>query len=335
MKGARVSLCYYPTTIILVDDQENFLNELKAGLNDQIPCLYHSDPKKLIDFFKTYRAEHFTDYCVLHDEDSALENLIVRQISLPKIRNEIYNQDRFKQISLFVADFAMPGHNGLECCDAIRDKFIQKLLLTGEAQNDLAVKAFNERRINKFIQKSAPNLIQAVNEAVDELTLNYFLQLSDSLRGNMASDLGEMLTILDDPVFVNFFYQVCESNKIAEYYILDNQGSFLLLDEKGEAFWLLMKDETEMENLFQHAKIEEASSVVQQVLHDRSHLPFFYTEADMQTPPSQWGDHLYPAERLVGQHQTYYYSLLTDAPFSDIDAKAIKTVQQFLRESSI
>ncbi len=334
MKGTRVSLCYYPTTVILVDDQENFLNELQASLNDNIPCEYYSEPQKLVNFFKEYQPDHFTNTCVTFDEDSAQHNLIVRQVSLNDIHKEIYNSDRFKQISLLVADYAMPGYNGLECCDAIKDKFIQKILLTGEAQNDLAVEAFNERRINKFIQKSTPNLMQTLNAAIQELQLNYFLGLSDSLRGNFKDGLEHLLTVLDDPAFVKFFYDLCSSKQIIEYYILDNQGSFLLFDDKANPFWLLLKDETEMNNLFLHAETEEAPAVVQDGLRKRSHIPYFHTKADLQTPPSQWNKYFYPAQQLVGQ-QHYYYSLLTDAPFNDLNFKEIKTVHQFLKESFV
>ncbi|HVV69089.1 MAG TPA: hypothetical protein VHE99_08690 [Gammaproteobacteria bacterium] len=330
MRGAQVSLCYYPTTVILIDDQKNFLNELKVGLKDNIPCEYYSEPQKLINLFKTYHPNHFINYCVTFDEDSAQENLIVRQVSLRNIHKEIYNPERFKQISLLVADYAMPGYNGLECCDAIHDKYIQKLLLTGEAQNDLAVKAFNSRRIHAFIQKSAPDLMQTLNAVIEELQLNYFLKLSNSLRDNFKDGLEYLLTVLDDPAFVKFFYDLCESKQITEYYILDTQGSFLLLDDKAKPFWLLLKDETEMNNLFLHAEAEEAPEIVQEPLRTRSHIPYFHSEADLQTPPSQWNKYFYPAQCLAGQ-QNYYYILLTDAPFSNLNPKEIKTAQQFSR----
>ncbi|HVV69092.1 MAG TPA: hypothetical protein VHE99_08705 [Gammaproteobacteria bacterium] len=333
MRGNQVSLCYYPTTAILIDDQQPFLTKLQLGLPETRPYQFYANPNDFIARFAHHQPEHFINYCVTFDEDSAQENLIVRQVSLRNIHKEIYNPERFKQVSLLVADYAMPGHNGLECCDAIHDKYIQKLLLTGEAQNDLAVKAFNQRRINKFLQKSAPDLMQTLSSAIAELQLNYFLELSNSLRDNFKDGLEYLLTVLDDPAFVKFFYDLCESKQITEYYILDTQGSFLLLDDKAKAYWLLLKDETEMNNLFLHAEAEEAPAEVQDPLRNRSHLPYFHTEADLQTPPSQWKKYFYPAQRLAGQ-QNYYYTLLTDAPFNDLNPKEIKTVQQFLRESA-
>ena len=38
---------------------------------------------------------------------------------------------------------------------------------------------------------------------------------------------------LQDKKFADFFIALCEEKKIVEYYLADNSGSFLLLDEDG------------------------------------------------------------------------------------------------------
>ena len=57
-----------------------------------------------------------------------------------------------------------------------------------------------------------------------------------------------------------------------------------MLDNKGHPFWLLLKDETEMENLFLHAEIEEAPFSVQEALRNRNYLPYFHTENRSSNP---------------------------------------------------
>ncbi|MFT3742434.1 MAG: hypothetical protein QM752_07255 [Gammaproteobacteria bacterium] len=333
MRASRVSLCYYPTTVILVDDQKNFLDSVSMGLKESIPHKCYTDPHAVIEFFKNYKPDHFINHCVTFDEDSAQVNLLVRQVSLQDIHSEIYNSDRFKQISLLVADYFMPGRNGLECCDAISDKFIQKLLLTGDAQDDLAIEAFNKKRINQFIRKGTSNLTQVLNDRIEELQLNYFLQLSDYLRGTMSNNDDEyVLGILDDPIFARFFYDLCEENQIVEYYILDNQGSFLLLDDKAQAYWLLVKDEVEMQSLSEFAKMEEALPSLISALETRSHLPYFHTDEDLQTP-AKWEAYLHPATLLEGK-QKYYYSFLTDVSFKGVESKHIVSLQQYLKTTA-
>ena len=223
MRANQVGLCYYPTTAVLVDDQLPFLNKLQLGLHENRPYKFYSNSNELIAYFAQYQSEHFIKNCVSFDEDGASRDMLVHQVSLRNIRNVIYNPRRYEQISVLIADYAMPGANGLECCAAVKDKYIKKALLTGEAENDLGIKAFNERRIDKFIQKSIPNLFEVLNTAISELQLKYFLDLSDSLRGAIDNhDL--LLAVLDDPVFTQFFYDICESKQIAEYYILDRSG---------------------------------------------------------------------------------------------------------------
>ena len=56
----------------------------------------------------------------------------------------------------------MPDINGIEFCQNLKDKKVFKIMLTAEADSNIAIKAFNDGLINKFILKTTEHLHQGV-----------------------------------------------------------------------------------------------------------------------------------------------------------------------------
>src|SRR5205085_4317733 len=94
-----------------------------------------------------------------------------------------------------------------------------------------------------------------------------------------------------------------------EYYLLDEQGSYLLLDKNKKMKWFIVKKETEMQNLINFAAFEEAPEPILNALQNREKLPYFHTEIELAKPPYEWERYLYPATKLYGK-EVYYYSLI-------------------------
>ncbi len=78
-------------------------------------------------------------------------------INIEAIRNELFNANRFDEVITLVLDYAMPGMTGLEVFKKLNKLSVRKILLTGEAGLDLALEAFNEGIIYKFILKNTPD----------------------------------------------------------------------------------------------------------------------------------------------------------------------------------
>ena len=56
---------------------------------------------------------------------------------------QIYNSERFAQISVVITDYAMPEMDGVDFLRQIKHSEIKRILLTGVADEKIAVKAFN------------------------------------------------------------------------------------------------------------------------------------------------------------------------------------------------
>ena len=68
----------------------------------------------------------------------------------------IYNKERFGETSVVVVDFAMPQMNGEEFCrklGQLKGNSVKIIMLTGEADEEMAVRLFNAGVIDKFLRK--------------------------------------------------------------------------------------------------------------------------------------------------------------------------------------
>src|SRR6185437_11660426 len=109
------------------------------------------------------------------------------------------NQEKYTKVGIAVVDYQMPDMNGIQLCDAITNQAAKKVLLTGEFDLSRAVTALNNKQIDCFIRK------------------------------------GEKDTMKD----LEFFNNIIDKYNICEYYFIDNNGTFLLINDKSEKFVLV------------------------------------------------------------------------------------------------
>lgn len=333
MKPVKVNICFHPTLIRLVDDNETQLKHLMLHLTGQwkLACQVYSNPQKALNFLtKEYQADPFTNRCLLNKEDNEFEHVVV-DFNIKAIHQEIYNHKRFNEMAVLVVDYAMPGINGMELCWRLKkhNPFLKIIMLTGEAGKDLAVEAFNEGIIDKFIMKSTPDLLQVLAKNIDELQKAYFLKLSEIALGKITGSPECKLSCLEDPVFAELFQKLCDTHRIVEYYLVDNQGSFLLVDAQGRISWLAMASEELMQTYANLAEDDKAPASIVAGLKSKKMMPFFFSDKDFDVRPAEWHKYLHPANKLQGK-ETYYYTYIINSNLYEIAADKIVSYQQFL-----
>ncbi len=325
MKKNRLNICYYPTSLILVDDNKKFLQSLRLRLSDY-SCFFYENPKEALDFLNnSYKFEPFINRSLLAEEDKHIEQSLAG-LNIKKIHHEIYNSNRYQEISILLADYSMPYINGIEFCKKVQSIHLQKVMLTGEASNELAIAAFNKEIINKFILKSSIGFLNVIMKNIQELQENYFIKLTDI---GLSKSNNNVLSIIEDPAFIEIFNLICKRNQIVEYYLLDDQGSYLLLDKNKKMKWLIVKKESEMQNLINFAAFEEAPEPILNALQNREKLPYFHTESELAKSPHEWEKHLYPAIKLLGK-EVYYYSLIDNLTYLNLKMEKIISYREFL-----
>lgn len=330
----NISCCYFPTTILLIDDKPTFLKNISLKLDKKITFELFDKPYKALSFLREdYKpcqnmGKWLLSISEFANEDDGIKHHTVG-IDISSIHHEVYNPHRFSEVSVILVDYAMPHVNGVEFCRQLKDLPVKKVLVTGEADHRVATQAFNEHVIDKFILKDSPDFFEQINQTIFELQHAYFQSLSAVVIKNLTTNLG---CSLNDPLFVDFLNSFFKENRIEEYYLIDEFGSFLLLDIDGKPSLFIVKNAQLLEDYYDIAKENGAPQEIQIALKSKTKIPFFFTETDEEVPVNQWATYLHQCHEFKGKKGIYYYAYINDASIYAIDRDRILSYRDFLRD---
>ena len=166
MEHASIPLYYYPTTVMLLDDSEDFLTNFSLQLQNKLAVKLYSKPQTALAYLKgvDYSSHLNTRVFSTPQENHGMNPIVNHSVNLnlSTIKEEIYNPKRFDEIAVIIIDYDMPAMNGLDFCRKLGRSPIKKILLTGKGDEKIAVQAFNEGLIDHFIQKGNRDVINIV-----------------------------------------------------------------------------------------------------------------------------------------------------------------------------
>lgn len=317
MKKNTVPLCYYPTRVVLLDDNEDFLKTLEKGLVERgINCISFTNPIKALDFVSNTLQRNRFSSAIQTDED---ENTYMNSISQIKfdirtIYNEIFNPHRFMDISVTVIDYDMPIMRGDEFCIALANTYLKKLMLTGQVDYPTAVSLLNHNIIDNYTEKSATNSIQAIYREICSLQTSYFCDLTKSIIDNIFDS-----EIIYTDVYVKLVNDIIQSNAIIEHYTVSKNGSKLFLDKNGLQLWLIIATEDDLNGWYETAELADAPNDITTSLLKKSRLVFLFDDTDTNVSPRCWGNFLYAANEMNCNDFTFYYSIISEQKILRLD----------------
>ncbi|MDI9819567.1 MULTISPECIES: response regulator [unclassified Legionella] len=332
MSNFSIPTCYFPSTALFVDDSRDFLLNFVLQLDEGLAYRVFDSPFAALDCIHKKRCEleMLSQRCLseyTEAKNCPLTNHTVN-LNLAAIHAEVYNSRRFSEISVVVVDYAMPGMDGLEFCRRMDNANIKKILLTGQADEKLAIEAFNEGLIHRYIQKNDPNVAELIIKSIYELQLQYFQRMSD-LIVRMLSVTSP--SCLHDRKFAEFFSHLCQEKGIVEYYLADNSGSFLLLDDDANVNFLIVKNEADIQLHYDLALDNGASDEVLDQLASGERIPCF-GPTNTKTPEwDEWSFYLVPASRFTST-ETYFYAYVQGPVLFDVKQDKILSYHDHLEE---
>lgn len=195
---------YHPTTIIGIDDDSLFLGAVAQLFSSQYLFKAFNHPEKFLSFFEHYKAPlegfSFLRSCE-HDEYCTSKHSLV-DFNVSDLCSLQNFSERMQEISVIIVDYTMPGMNGIELCRKLNKFPCKKILLTGNADDQAAISAFNENIIDRFIRKDSPDVAENIRDYVDSLSRQYFREYTNTLVFHLEADRQLPLT---DPEFIQFF----------------------------------------------------------------------------------------------------------------------------------
>jgi hypothetical protein len=183
---------------------------------------------------------------------------------------------------------------------------ISYTFLTGITDHKIAINAFNDGIIDKFIMKDDPNLFTSLDQAIVEMQKKYFGDLSELVIKNITAST---FSYLENRKFIDFFLHFIKTNYISEFYLIDPIGSFLLLNARGELMWLVIKSDQDIMNDCQIAIDQNALGEIISALSDRRKLLFLFSEEDYKQPVENWPSYFHSAQKIE-DIQGCFYSLI-------------------------
>jgi CheY-like chemotaxis protein len=297
----------YPLTVTLIDDDQLFLQATTELFKNNYPLTKFSSPKLAVDFFEKYKpllpALKLLRGCTELENYDVSGHLPV-DLDLNVSKKLLKNSLRSEEIGVVIVDYNMPGMNGIELCRKLKGLPIKKILLTGEASDQLAISAFNEGIIDCFIRKDSRSLVDDIRHHLQTLMQNYLGNNTKQLLKHLETDHSLPVS---DPAFITFFREWCQAHRIKEYFIIDQNANFLLIDENNNKSFFITHTDRTLNNFTElHEDDKDASSFINSV-KSREKIPFFgegNESWDVKFP--DWESCFLSPQILMGRDKYYW-----------------------------
>ena len=276
---------YHPTTVGFIDDNARFINSVADFAPNTItPKVFHT-PEDALDWVNGIPPRP-----PLAHECFKLDGSIVR-FDVSALEEEIKRPERFERVSVFVVDYAMPTMNGVDFCAELADRDIRCLLLTGVADEKIAVAAFNRSLIHRYVPKANLNEMSDVFTHVQELERQYFAEYGQSIALSLATNRADFDWMRE---IETFLYDTQKKLNAVEYYLLDEPRGYLFLDKNGHATRMVVLSRDEIEDELQRCVALGAPADFKEQAYANNKLPYL-----MENPADYLGDDEFPwAEAL-------------------------------------
>ena len=298
MDFVKIPCIYFPTSVIMIDDNMSFLENIRMTINDYSTVSLFSDPEKAFYSLNLNSALENINVLGKIDEDEIdIDNAF--SIDYTKL-SSYFNVNN--DTSVVVIDYSMPEMNGVDFCKKIKSMKAKKIMLTGEADTEVAVDAFNRGLISKFIIKNSSNIQEILNQSINELKIQYFL---DSRINELVSSFAK---IKENEFYIKLASAWIKLNNIVRYYQTDNFGSLAGLDEKNQTSYLHILSEEKFQEYQEIAKQQGgADNLISQLL-GRKKIPVFLSPKSKELDINQWDLILHKIQGFFqSDKQTYYY----------------------------
>ncbi len=336
-------VCYHPTTLLSIDDDVGMLKLLALNLENEISLLCFNTPETALDYTKhKHLYLPFTTRCMNKSEES---------ICLMKIRQEIFNIDRLKEIVVFVTDYDMPKISGLELMKTMEFppeiSQYSNIILTGKASTDFKEKLTKMGKTVGFIQKNDPDYINKLIQQFKERTEKIFQWYSYPIARILSRDAREKTSFLFDGNFGSIFNAYINEKNICEFYLFDRQGSFIFLDRYANLSWLFVRNENGIQNSIELATQYGAPTQILKAIQSKKYILSLYEKEDFEIRTNiKWDDYLLPAIMFESDSKylkffsdlshnsisKYYYAFTDNFPDHGITKEKILSYNNFLQE---
>lgn len=307
----RLPIYQHPVLVVLIDDNQSYLESITFQLDSKLVFKTFTDVEIAIDWIKEtcqiYQTAATHPIHVGYDDETS--NLERRNAAINL--NEIYcaalNKKRFTLPAIIVVDYAMPKMNGVDFCKALSNLPCKKILLTGQADEKVAVHAFNDELIDQYIKKNDPSALHKLEHAIQALQTIFFTEQTSTLKDLLTR---HTYAFLADAAIASLVEKIYQEQGFVEHYLFPNPSGILFIDIQGNAKLMVVETEASLMAHYEMAQLQNAPSSLLDALKTHQIVPFFSDSDGIYDSSLQdeWMNYCSPAKRCDGE-QNYYWAI--------------------------
>lgn len=160
--------------------------------------------------------------------------------------------ERYALTRVCVVDYSMPGMDGLQALGELMDWPGARVLLTGQADEQVAVRAFNRGLIDQFIAKQTPDISRRLIDAVEQLLATPNARHEQTWRVTLNPEQNAMLRAAAAARDLKAF----AAKHWIEHVVIGQPFGVLGMDTAGRVSWLQLETRDGLHALAELADLE-------------------------------------------------------------------------------
>ena len=304
-KMYTVEALFFPTRIILIDDDQDFLISVSRHLKKFFQVDTFSDPRQALTYIleNQKKIDLFNEESFISRENQDVEEF---KLDLMKINVFVKNKEKYNFPTIIISDYEMNDMTGLQLFEKLDKTSMMRFFLTGKADLKLAVEAFNRGLVDKFLIKDTEKIHDEIIMNIRACQHNFFSKISYPILSHLNIPIDSLLNKID---FSYHFMKIVQENEVLEYYLIDNIGSFLLITKNEKRLYFIVMLDRQFDEYLNVAVTSRAPNEIIDGLKNRTDAPTFISEADYNLSAREWR-HITQTFEKKGE---YYFVLINQS----------------------
>ncbi len=246
-----IAFFHFPGCVAVLDDDVAYLESLALAISSHRQMAFYSRQQACID---RIRSEYTAWRLLVQQKHEWINHWRAGRPLLAKIlADTLASRPQYGLVKVLVVDYAMPGKNGLQVLQELPLLAADRILLTGQADTQIAVAAFNSHLIEQYIPKQSENIGRRIANSVDDMLLNVDVKKFDFWQAIFSA---EQFTTLNQLAFDNQLHNLLKTRWV-DYVIISEPFGVLGFDAQGYAGWLQLETENSLKETAEMAREQQ------------------------------------------------------------------------------
>jgi CheY-like chemotaxis protein len=243
-------LFHRPGTVVFLDDDPDYLEMLALVLPRRWHVKLFMRPAECINYLQ--QEPPFWEADAWNQQQLITEWRDGKAVIPQVLAYWSKYTERYALTRVCVVDYSMPGMDGLQALSELVEWPGSRVLLTGQADEQVAVRAFNRGLIDPFIAKQTPDISRRLIDAVAQLLATPNARHEQTWRVTLSP---EQNALLRTPAASRDLQALAAKHWI-EHVVIGDPFGVLGMDANGRVSWLQLETPQGLQALAELAEIE-------------------------------------------------------------------------------